>query len=210
MFGIWPLDLASVKKASSTWGASELSELFKFSELVSLMKRITCELLCFSKLWVKRMLVMLSVIAQVSVHFLRLYWRINKNKKKFICWRIAQCPQSFGGSVHLLSTVRSHTANTASCIFSFLTRSVQAPPAASVLCYRCCCGCSLVATVTIFQGSFIWAHNLRPVREVWDLWFSFSGGAEMSNCAKAQIQHATVELNPESFLKICAFGLHSA
>lgn len=27
----------------------------------------------------------------------------------------------------------------------------------------------------------------------------------MSNCAKAQIQHATVELNPKSVLKICAY-----
>lgn len=40
-------------------------------------------------------------------------------------------------------------------------------------------------------------------------WFSFSGGAEMSNCVKAHIQHARVELNPKSVLKICAFGLHS-
>lgn len=32
----------------------------------------------------------------------------------------------------------------------------------------------------------------------------------MLSCAKAQIQHVTVELNPESVLKICAFGLHRA
>lgn len=97
----------------------------------------------------------------------------------------------------------------ASCISFFLAWSAQEHPEAGALCFRWCCGCGLVAAAAVLHGSLFWAQTLGCLQEVWGFWFSFSGGAEMSHCAKTQIQHVTIELNPNSILKICAFGLHS-